>query len=232
MRVMLVALPLLVAVLVGCNASGSDGPLRNPAAGERTPASATAPPTATAPLTATVRPSEPGSGDGAGTPGDAPPSSEALEIAVGTAIELLAEWLAVPATDLTVAEAEAIVWTDGCIGIARPGAACDDALTPGFRFVLRDGSGSAHTVHSDTRGLFLWAGEQLLRGTLGAVDRRAGLLEVEVEGDAVILRLVPGSSIVDLAAAEVGDAIIVAVDAAPDDAGVRVVVWAGPAGTP
>ena len=207
------------ALLAAACESDDEPPPRNPLADTATPA-ATQPPT----LTPTAPPDEP-----------APPSAEALEVVTGNAIELMAEWLGVPATDLSVAEAEALVWPSGCLGVAEPSVFCTQALVPGFRIVLRDAFDGLHRIHAGTRGAVRWAGEAIVSGTIVAVQGAAITIDA-ADGQLVALAS-PGTrytgvdgptsrdDLEALAADLEGLRVTVAVDPSPTGAALRVLAW-------
>ncbi len=226
-----VALVLGAALLLVACSSTDSPPPRSPVADSPTPsgpaaptgtagATATAtPPTATPMPTATASPSPAVSPTAVATAtptapsGDQPASDEQpLELVTGNAIELMAEWLGAPATDLSVEVAEAVEWPDACLGVAQPGVACAAVLTPGFRVVLRDALGGRHRVHVGDGGVMRWAGEAVVGGTVVAVEGAAILLE-DIEGDHAI----PGVDLV------VGDPV-----SASDAPGTSYLVVAGP----
>jgi len=228
---------LLASIALLAAACGSDDapPPRSPlddAAPQAATGSATVTPTATAAatqaptLTAVVPPD-----------GPTPPPAAVLEVVIGNAIELMAEWLGVPATDFSVADAEALVWPDGCIGIPRPLLLCTQVLTPGARVVLADRFGGLHEAHSNADGSAVaWAGQTVTRGTIERVDAVTRHVTLNLlDGGRLELRAVPGSRIEpqsgqrDLEAAAPGLAVFVAYDDAPDratdDAALPVIAW-------
>ena len=161
------------ALALAACAEPADPPPRNPLA--------TPPPTAATPTAddAAAPAATPAATPAAPTPtptptGDAavrPPDAAALEVFTGNAIELMAEWLGVPATDFRVGSAEAVVWPNGCFGAALPQLACAAAPTPGFRVVLIDAYGHPHGVLGDAAGAARWRGEATASGAIaGAAD--------------------------------------------------------------
>ena len=210
------------AVLAACE-SDEDAPPTNPLAetstATRSPSpSVTATPTPSATPTASASPTATPDGE------PTPPSGDALELAAGNAIEFMAEFLAVPATDLAIAESEAVIWPDSCMRVNRPGIGCDDALTPGFRIVLRDRFDGLHTIHSAESGAALWVGEDEAEGVIAALAGNEITIEPD-EGSGVLPVLaVPGSLIANPATLElgrdqleVGQRVHFAYDASPTD---------------
>ena len=210
------------ALLAAACESDDAPPPRNLLADTATPA-ATGTATATA---AATRPS---------TLTPTAPPAEALEVITGNAIELMAEWLGVPATDLSVAEAEALVWPSGCLGVAEPGVFCTQALVPGFRIVLRDAFDGLHRIHAGTQGAVRWAGEAVVSGTIVAVQGAA--ITIDAPGGQLVALASPGTrytgvdgptsldDIEALAADLEGLRVTVAVDPSPTGAALRVLVW-------
>lgn len=206
-RAIVCAAALLLGVqLAACGAT--EPPPRSPLGPEARTAISPSPaatPAAVATLPAAFSPV-------AGTP-LAPRAAEAV---VARALEQLAEWLALPARDLALAAADPVTWPGSCLGAARPGEACAQVATPGLRVVLRDALGGVHAVHADSGGERLrWAGEQRARGTIITVDTRAQRVTIDVEGRALVLRLVPGSS-GPFDASALGRRAVAAYDPAPD----------------
>ena len=210
-------------LLVACSSADSPPP-RSPVADSPTP-SGPAAPAGTAGATVTATPAPTGTPSPMASPtavatatpttptGDQPANEEQpLELVTGNAIELMAEWLGAPATDLGVEVAEAVEWPDACLGVAQPGVACAAVITPGFRVVLRDALGGLHRVHVGDGGVMRWAGEAVVGGTVVAVEGAAILLE-DIEGDHAI----PGVDLV------VGDPV-----SASDAPGTSYLVVAGP----
>ena len=226
----------VLALAAAACTSDADPPPRNPvgpapeattaAAAPATPATATPAAPAATPAPA---PTPPPTAEGA-------PSPERLEALVGNAIELMAEWLGVPATDLALAEAEALVWPDGCLGAPMPGGVCTMALVPGFRVVLTDGFGGRHRAHGDADGQIVrWVGERILTGTVTASTRDS--LTLAAEDGEVTLVGAPGSEywgrglspgardLTEVAAAVGGAQVAVGADPSPDGGEASVIAW-------
>lgn len=83
------------------------------------------------------------------------PSSEGAESAqteaVAAARQALANSLEISADEIGVEEAEAVVWSDSCLGLGGPAESCLRADTPGWRVVLRVG-GTLYEVRTDETG--------------------------------------------------------------------------------
>ena len=184
---------------------------------DATPGATADPPPATLPDVTPAAPADPGTFDD-------------REVVVGLVIEMVAEWLGVPAIDLTVSGAREVVWPDACMGVSRPGVACAQVETPGFEVQLLDAFGGLHSVHMATRGNALWRGGERVRGTVRAIDVANGIVTIEVEDGERALRTVPGTSwpverSAGLSGLSVGDAVVVATDPAPDGAQPPVIAW-------
>ena len=245
-------LALGAALLLAACSSTESPPPRSPVADSPTPTGAATPTaTAQAPATpTTVAPTAPPSAAesptavATATPtapaGEQPPSGEQpLELVTGNAIELMAEWLGAPATDLDVEVAEAVVWPDACLGVAQPGVACAAVLTPGFRVVLRDALGGLHRVHIGDGGVMRWAGEAVVVGTVEAVEGASiRLRDLEgdhaipgvdlVFGDQVSARDAPGTSYLVVAAPHelrAGDRVAVGLDLDPNGGPDPLIAW-------
>ena len=214
---MLVAARVIAAsVLTLATACGAleESPPRNPLGQESTPPAVTATP----PPSLTVVAS--------------PPSAAAaidLETATGLAIEVMAEWLGIPMTQLAVFGAEAVTWPNACIGLTRPGVVCAEVRTPGFRVSLLDAFSNPHRVHLDARGGAVWFGLEPVRGVVSSVDAAAGVVTLEVDGATVALRAAPGTrwdtGRGGLARLFPGDEVFGAYDAAPDGEDPPVIAW-------
>lgn len=198
------------------------------AATERPPRSPLAEPSAT--LTSGVTtpgPSATLAPSPAATPGGAPTSAQA-EPAAARSLALLAEWIAMPARTLRIVVAEAVVWPDACLGIEQPGMVCAQVLTPGFRVLLQDPLGGAHTVHSaSVSGDARWAGEVRVRGTITAIDPSGGRVTLRTtEGAMLGLRLMPGTSWLPAASrtAAIGAPVVAAYDPA-GGSGTPLAAW-------
>ncbi len=238
-----------VLLLVACSATDSPPP-RSPVADSPTAAGPTAPTEAATPTPTTVAPTAPPTptdsptADATATPttpaGEQTPSGEQpLELVTGNAIELMAEWLGAPATDLDVEIAEAVVWPDACLGVAQPGVACATVLTPGFRVVLRDALGGLHRVHMSDGGVMRWAGEAVVSGTVESVEGASiRLRDLEgdhaipgvdlVFGDRVSARDAPGTSYLVVAAPHElreGDRVAVGLDLDPNGGPDPLIAW-------
>jgi hypothetical protein len=208
----LLAAALLAGLTLACGAvrAPARSPLAEPTATATT--AATPPPV----VTSTAAPR-----------GDAPPLPTEVEPAAARATALLAEWLALPARDLAVTAAEAVVWPSSCLGVARPGEACADVRTPGFRVVARDGLGGLHTVHLAAEGgAARWVGTAQARGVLTSLDRSAQHASVTVEGRALTLRLAPGTLVGS--GVRAGSEVAVGYDPAATASGVPVAAWLVP----
>ena len=217
---------LAIATVAACT-SNDDPPPRSPLGS--TPAASPSPTPDASPTPAAGTAAPAPSSEGA-------PSPELLEALVGNAIELMAEWLGVPATDLDVVETEALVWSDGCLGVGVPGAACTQALVPGFRTVLRDRFDGMHRVHGDDSGRVVrWVGERMLMGTIADASRH--WIEIATADGEVRVNAASGSrywgaglspSAIDLVsvAEAIGDSeVAVGIDPAADGSSSHVIAW-------
>ena len=240
---------VVAAMLLAACSSEDEPPPRSPLEDTATPAGPAAP-TGTATPSATTTPTDsptplatpsaPATPTPTGAEGNGQASPEQhLELATGNAIELMAEWLGAPATDLSVEIAEAVMWPDACLGLAQPGVACAAVLTPGFRIVLRDALGGLHRVHANDGGVMRWAGAAAVVGTVAGVEGSAVLL-VDIEGDHAIpggdtvfgdeitARDAPGSSYIAVAGPSglrEGDQVAVGLDADPNGGANPLIAW-------
>jgi hypothetical protein len=51
---------------------------------------------------------------------------------------------------------EPVDWPDSCLGVASPGVACAQMITPGYRVILR-ANGSDYEYHTDAQDNFVMA---------------------------------------------------------------------------
>lgn len=161
-------------------------------------------------------------------PGAEPSPSAQAESATARGLALLAEWIAMPARTLRIAVTEAVVWPDVCLGIDQPGTMCAQVLTPGFRVLLQDPLGGAHSVHSaSASGDARWAGEVRVRGAITAVDLAGGRVTLRTaQGATLVLRLAPGTAWLPTASqtAAVGARVVAAYDPA-GGTGTPIAAW-------
>lgn len=208
----------LLALLAVASLTLACGAVRTPARNPLAEPSATAPSVAVPPVVTST----------ASARGDGPPPRAEVEPAAARGVALLAEWLALPARELAVTAAEAVVWPSSCLGVTRPGEVCAAVQTPGFRVVARDGLGGTHTVHAAADGgAARWAGEAQARGVLTSLDRGAQRASVTVDGRALTLRLAPGTLLGP--GLRAGVEVAVGYDPAGTASGVPVAAWLVPA---
>lgn len=209
-----------VVVVIGC--SSDEPPPRSPLG----------PDTGTAPAstsTATVSPTAVGTATVTATPPPAPGTPVAVdrELAIGKAIERMAQWLGVDQTDLVFSSFEEQSFSNACLGVARPGIACAEVITPGASVLLLDRIGAGHEVRADAvLQSFVWAPEVTAAGSITAIDHAAGTLTLDAGGIELRLRLAPGTlqdvSFADLA---VGAEIAVGFDPTPAENQPDVLAW-------
>lgn len=210
---------MLASLLLACGAIEDEPPPRNPLAETAAPSGPGATPTSSVSTTPLPSP----------VPGDVtPPPASLAEPAAARAIELLAEWLGVPETELAFVSAEAVVWPDACLGVAQP-VVCGQVITAGFTVKLTDALGTPHTMHVDTGGSRVrWAGEATASGVVTAADLGARRLTIVANGSPLELRIAPGTSWVqdDTPASLIGRSMTVGYDPAPGTAGPPSIAWA------
>jgi len=138
----------------------------------------------------------------------------------------MAEWLGIEESTLRVVAIEEVDWPSTCLGVAAPGALCADAITPGWRVLLIDGLDGAHTVHMSLTGDARWSGEVVASGVVSAVEPSSGSVELQVDGQPLALRAVPGSTLGG--PLEAGAPVRVAYDTAPSEDSPPVIAWIAP----
>jgi len=72
-------------------------------------------------------------------------------LAVATAKTRLAAHLSIPEDSIQVVSAEAVDWSDACIGIHEPGQMCAQVITPGYTIMV-DVDGQSYELHTNTSG--------------------------------------------------------------------------------
>jgi hypothetical protein len=68
--------------------------------------------------------------------------------AADAAVADLADRLQIDDESITVVSSEFVEWPDSCVGIQRPGVACAEVITIGFRILL-DADGDSYEYHTD-----------------------------------------------------------------------------------
>lgn len=67
------------------------------------------------------------------------------------ALTLLSSTLNLPAGQISLVSTEAVIWSDGCLGVHRPDVMCTQALVEGFKIVF-DVDGKEYEVHTNETG--------------------------------------------------------------------------------
>jgi hypothetical protein len=70
----------------------------------------------------------------------------------------LAEDLGIETGEIEVVSSYPIEWPNACLGVARPGEACAEVITPGYLIVLQAG-GKQYEYHTNADGSIIQAGE-------------------------------------------------------------------------
>jgi hypothetical protein len=60
-----------------------------------------------------------------------------------------------PQSDFSLVRFEEVTWPDGCLGLAKPGTACTQALVPGWLAVFRDSAGKEFRYRAGPGSFFL-----------------------------------------------------------------------------
>jgi hypothetical protein len=105
---------------------------------------------------------------------------------VEAARQALAEALGVALDAITVANVSAVEWPDACLGLALPGTACAEVITPGYLIELAAG-GQTYEYHTNQDGSVVRPGSLVLTwertgGIAGFCDSVAMFRSGEVEG--------------------------------------------------
>lgn len=176
---------LAIAALVACD--GGSPPPRNPLGTDTATPGTTG--TATASPNTTPAPTTSATPVGGGTP-----IVVDRELAIGKAIERMAQWLGVEQTDVVFDSYAEDTFSNACLGVVRPGIACAEVITPGVRVSLLDRASARHELRADAAlQSFAWAPAATANGRVSAVDQAAGTLTVDAGGTPVRLRRAPGT---------------------------------------
>lgn len=155
------------------------------------------------------------------------PAAIDRELAIGQAIQQLAQWLGVEQASINLQSFETQDFPNSCLGVERPGIACASIVTPGARVVLRDALDQVHDVRMDaSMRQFEWAPQHTERGTVTSVDLVAQTVTLNTAEGPLTLRRVPGTiQGAPLDALHAGDPLAVGYDGGPLKTGDRVLVW-------
>jgi len=87
------------------------------------------------------------------TPADEPTATDGRTYPEGilAAIEALSASTGISADQIHVVAFDAVEWGDACLGLAQPGEACAEVITPGYRVTLRAGE-AEYVFHTNTDG--------------------------------------------------------------------------------
>lgn len=75
----------------------------------------------------------------------------AAQPAVDAAIQFMAAERGMDATVISVVAAEAVEWSDSCLGIVRADTMCAQVITPGYRITLT-AAGAEYVYHTNATG--------------------------------------------------------------------------------
>jgi hypothetical protein len=161
------------------------------------------------------------------TPDATPPAADP---AVAAAHNALARWLG-PAGDPSSIETrsvEAVTWPDGCLGIARVGIACTDALVPGYRIMLGLWEASYEVRTDESGSQTAWAPQTEILVRFAESSTNVAAFSTD-DGNRLETRLVPGTEFgLDLLGLEAGTPVGIAIADAPQG-GAPLLVWVDPA---
>jgi hypothetical protein len=88
--------------------------------------------------------------------------------AVSAAITALSGTLNLPPGQITVVSAEAVEWTDGCLGVQKPGVLCTQAIVPGYKIIL-EARDEQFEFHTDEDGNTV---VQVVEEVFGSIEER------------------------------------------------------------
>jgi hypothetical protein len=104
---------------------------------------------------------------------------------IEAARQALSKALGVPLEDITLFNAVPVEWPDACLGLALPGVACAEVITPGYLIEL-DVKGQVYGYHANQTGTVLRPGTLVLTwvrdgGIAGFCDSLAVFASGEIE---------------------------------------------------
>lgn len=211
------ALLAIAALAAACG--GGSPPPRTPF-GPDTATATAATSTATASPTPRSSPTAPPPGAGTAVAVD-------RELAIGKAIERMAQWLGVEQTAVVFESFAEETFSNACLGVARPAIACAEVVTPGVRVSLLDRTSARHEVRADAAlQSFAWAPAATANGRITAIDRAAGTITLDAGGTPLRLRRAPGT-LQDTPFDElsVGDEVAIGFDHASSGDQPNLIVW-------
>lgn len=85
------------------------------------------------------------------TPTPQPNSGKPLPAAADAAVQAIARQQTIAVEKITVQSITPVDWPDGCLGAAKPGTICTQAIVPGFRVMLV-ANGKTYEVRTDQDG--------------------------------------------------------------------------------
>lgn len=65
--------------------------------------------------------------------------------------DFLAAQLGIPSPDIKIISAEAVEWSDSCLGLGKPEEICAQMITPGYKVIL-EATGQRYEAHTDQSG--------------------------------------------------------------------------------
>lgn len=101
---------------------------------------------------------DPGTGDGQPQEMPKPGVPDESASTAHMVSQALAARLDSDVSEITVASAEAVEWSDSSLGCPAPGYAYAQVITPGYQITL-ESSGEQYTYHTDLNGNFVLCGE-------------------------------------------------------------------------
>jgi hypothetical protein len=225
-----VGLIAFVALSVACDGDGGESTpsptATQTAVSEDTPAPSEAPASPAASTTPepaeTPRPTNTPEPDGTRLPAGAQRASDAARNA-------MLSWLG-PVGDpnaLMLVDVVEMTWPDGCLGIARAGIACTEALVPGYLITFAIGK-ATYEVRSDLSGSNLvWVPQTMI--LVQFKEASPNIVEFMTDdGGTIVTQAVPGTDFgVDLQTLQPGEAVGIAIVDAPQ-AEHALLVWVDP----
>jgi hypothetical protein len=82
------------------------------------------------------------------------PTQDPKYIAAQSAVAFLADFLNITTEEIVIKAIEAVNWKNGCLEISRPGEACAEVITPGYKFTLAANS-EDFIIHTNADGTLI-----------------------------------------------------------------------------
>lgn len=117
-------------------------------------------------------------------------SGKPLPAAAAAAVQVIAKQQTIAAEKITVKSITPVDWPDGCLGAAKPGMLCTQAIVPGYRVML-EANGKTYEVRTDQDGGMVVP----VTGTPTQPSTQTSLVWQTADGNACIRAEISGTSV-------------------------------------